>query len=134
MMAGVWGTLSLGLWATGEYGLPTANGADTTTVVTGLFYGGGVSQLMTQVIGSAATLAGTLAVAFALMYAVKATGTLRVSKEGELEGLDLHEHGASAYPEYALIAAQHAGSGSTEAVPAPTFAPSASTNMITPKE
>jgi len=35
----------------------------------------------------------------ALMYAVKATGTLRVSKEGELEGLDLHEHGGSAYPE-----------------------------------
>lgn len=27
---------------------------------------------------------------------------LRVSKEGELEGLDLHEHGAVAYPEYAL--------------------------------
>ncbi len=39
------------------------------------------------------------------MYAVKATGTLRVSREGELEGLDLHEHGVVAYPEYALIAA-----------------------------
>jgi Amt family ammonium transporter len=26
-------------------------------------------------------------------------GTLRVSKEGELEGLDIHEHGGSAYPE-----------------------------------
>jgi hypothetical protein len=35
----------------------------------------------------------------ALMYAVKATGTLRVSREGELEGLDLHEHGGGAYPE-----------------------------------
>ena len=34
-----------------------------------------------------------------LMYAVKATGTLRVSKEGEMEGLDLHEHGGVAYPE-----------------------------------
>ena len=32
------------------------------------------------------------------MYAVKATGTLRVSREGELEGLDLHEHGMVAYP------------------------------------
>jgi Amt family ammonium transporter len=37
-----------------------------------------------------------------LMYAVKATGTLRVSAEGELEGLDLHEHGSSAYPEYMI--------------------------------
>lgn len=33
------------------------------------------------------------------MYAVKATGTLRVSEEGELKGLDLHEHGGFAYPE-----------------------------------
>ena len=37
-----------------------------------------------------------------LMLAVNATGTLRVSKEGELYGLDLHEHGISAYPEYVL--------------------------------
>ena len=37
-----------------------------------------------------------------LMYAVKATGTLRVSREGELEGLDLHEHGMLAYPEYVI--------------------------------
>jgi Amt family ammonium transporter len=29
---------------------------------------------------------------------------LRISKEGELEGLDLHEHGASAYPEYVISA------------------------------
>jgi len=39
-----------------------------------------------------------------LMYAVKATGTLRVSRAGEIEGLDLHEHGVVAYPEYALTA------------------------------
>jgi hypothetical protein len=37
-----------------------------------------------------------------LMYAVKATGTLRVSREGEIEGLDLHEHGMLAYPEYVI--------------------------------
>ena len=34
-----------------------------------------------------------------LMYADKVTVGLRVSKEGELEGLDLHEHGGGAYPE-----------------------------------
>ena len=43
----------------------------------------------------------TLVVAFVLMYAVKATGTLRVSREGELEGLDIHEHGMFAYTEFA---------------------------------
>jgi Amt family ammonium transporter len=37
-----------------------------------------------------------------VMYAVNATGTLRVSAEGELYGLDLHEHGISAYPEYVI--------------------------------
>ena len=38
--AGIWGTLSLGLFATGQFGIPTADGADTSTVVKGLFYGG----------------------------------------------------------------------------------------------
>jgi Amt family ammonium transporter len=132
MMAGVWGTISLGLFATGEFGLPTPTGAATSTVVTGLFYGGGVSQLITQVIGSFSTLAGTLAIAFALMYVVKATGTLRVSKEGELEGLDLHEHGASAYPEYALVTPGAVPAGQREAVPAPTFAAGSTANMIAP--
>jgi Amt family ammonium transporter len=37
-----------------------------------------------------------------MMYALKYVGILRVSNAGELEGLDLHEHGATAYPEYAL--------------------------------
>jgi Amt family ammonium transporter len=102
MFAGIWGTLSLGLFATGQYGLPGPMGADTTTVVRGLFYGGGTAQLMAQAIGSASVTGVTLLVAFALMYAVKATGTLRVSKAGELEGLDLHEHGMLAYPEYVI--------------------------------
>jgi Amt family ammonium transporter len=37
-----------------------------------------------------------------VMYLVNLTGTLRVSEEGELFGLDLHEHGISAYPEYVI--------------------------------
>jgi len=39
----------------------------------------------------------TLAIGFALKYAVKLTRTLRVSEAGELEGLDIHEHGGPAY-------------------------------------
>ena len=99
---GIWGTLSLGLFATGAYGLPTPTGVDTSVVVKGLFYGGGTGQLMAQAIGSGAVVFATLAVSVVLMYAVKATGTLRVSREGELEGLDLHEHGMTAYPEYVI--------------------------------
>ena len=39
-----------------------------------------------------------------MMYAVNAMGVLRVGHEGETLGLDLHEHGISAYPEYVLTA------------------------------
>jgi ammonium transporter, Amt family len=102
LACGIWGTLSLGLFATGQFGLPTPTGADTSTLVRGLFYGGGVTQLAAQAIGSLATVGATVAAAVVLMYAVKATGTLRVSAVGELEGLDLHEHGMLAYPEYVI--------------------------------
>lgn len=100
LVCGIWGTLALGLFATGEYGVPGPMGADTTTVITGLFYGGGVSQLGIEALGVFVTALVTVIAAFIVMYAVKATGTLRVSEAGELEGLDIHEHGTSAYPEF----------------------------------
>lgn len=102
LVNGIWGTLALGFFATGEYGLPTPTGMDASVSVKGLLYGGGTTQLMSQAIGSGAVVIATLVVAAILMYAVKATGTLRVSKAGELEGLDLHEHGMLAYPEYVI--------------------------------
>ena len=105
MMCGIWGTLSLGRFASGRYGLPTPTGADTSpgSLVTGLFYGGGAKQLLAQAIGSGAITFATLAASLVLMYVVKLTGTLRISPAGEREGIDLHEHGASAYPEYAMM-------------------------------
>jgi Amt family ammonium transporter len=102
MMGGIWGTLSLGLFAAGKYGVATPIGQDVSTVATGLFYGGGIGVLKAQAIGSFTVTAATLLSGFALMYGVKATGTLRVSAEGELEGLDVHEHGTTAYPEYMI--------------------------------
>jgi len=102
---GIWGTLSLGLFATGQYGAPTPTGADTSAaaLVKGLFYGGGFDQLKAQLIGNGAIGAGALILGFLLMYAVKATGTLRVSKDGELQGIDIHEHGGSAYPDFPSV-------------------------------
>jgi Amt family ammonium transporter len=127
MAGGIWGTIALGLFASGAYGIPTPTGADTATVVTGLFYGGGVSQLLTQFEGSLAVTAATMVLALGLMYAVKATGTLRVSAEGELEGLDLHEHGAHAFPVFAHVtnggaATTVEGHAPAGAVPTPTIA------------
>jgi Amt family ammonium transporter len=107
MIAGIWGTLSLGLFAVGKYGVPTAIGTDTSAVVGGLFYGGGYHQLVAQLIGSAAITFASLGVSFVLMYLVNLTGTLRVSKVGEMEGLDLHEHGVHSYPEFVLSPPPH---------------------------
>ncbi|HEX3902441.1 MAG TPA: hypothetical protein VH853_06285, partial [Polyangia bacterium] len=75
------------------------------SVVTGLFYGGGVNQLIGQAIGSVAIGGATFVGSLLMMYFVKMTVGLRVSKEGELEGLDLHEHGGGAYPE--LVGSSH---------------------------
>jgi Amt family ammonium transporter len=104
MFAGIWGTLSLGLFAAGAYGFPTATGADISAPVIGLFYGGGLNQLKLQAIGSLSTVVTVLAVSLLMMFALKWFGVLRLSAAGEIEGMDLHEHGASAYPEYALAA------------------------------
>jgi Amt family ammonium transporter len=100
-MCGIWGTLSLGLFATGEYGASGPMGPDNSpaAVVTGLFYGGGANQLIAQAIGSGVVTIATFVIGMILMYGVKLTGTLRVSKEGEMEGIDVHEHGGTAYPE-----------------------------------
>jgi ammonium transporter, Amt family len=103
-MCGIWGTLSLGLFATGEFGVTGPFAADNSAPLKGLFYGGGFQVLIAQVIGSFIITASTFIVAMVLMKTVNAMGLLRVSKEGELEGLDLHEHGISAYPEYVISA------------------------------
>jgi Amt family ammonium transporter len=111
---GIFGTISLGLFATGQYGIPGTTGADTTTTVNGLFYGGGSKQLVAQLIGSAVVTVLVFAVSMVVMFAVKALGVLRVSEEVELGGIDIHEHGAPAYhPEFAYMGHSAIPSGSS---------------------
>ena len=101
---GIWGTLSLGLFACGRYGLTGPISPDNSAPLTGLFYGGGLTVLKAQAIGSFIITAATFAVSLVVMYAITAIKLLRVSKEGEIYGLDLHEHGITAYPEYVISA------------------------------
>jgi Amt family ammonium transporter len=99
-MCGIFGTLAVGLFATGQYGLPTPDGADVTTPIEGLFYGGGGEQLLAQALGSLSCVVVVFAVGMAVMYAIRAipgAWNLRVEKDGELEGLDIFEHGITAY-------------------------------------
>jgi Amt family ammonium transporter len=106
MMNGIWGTLSLGLFASGQFAAVGSDpiAPDLSNKLTGLFYGGGYRVLAAQVIGSAIVTGATLAVSFAVMAALDAKGLLRLSEEGEHDGLDIHEHGISAYPEYVISA------------------------------
>ena len=99
---GIWGTISLGLFACGRYGSTGPISPDNSAPLKGLFYGGGTQVLLAQIIGSACITAATFGVAMIVMLLVNATGTLRLPAEAELYGMDLHEHGISAYPEYVL--------------------------------
>ena len=85
-VVGVWGTLVIGLW-----------GVDGDTAI-GLFNGGGASQLGAQAIGALAYAAWSVGLSFIVLGILKATMGLRVSKEVEIEGLDISEHGSIAYP------------------------------------
>ena len=108
-VCGVWGTLSLGLFASGEY---SAAGSSPTGVpeivakspqaLTGLFYGGGTQVLKAQCIGSFIVCAATFVAAMVMFKALNAVKLLRVSEQGEIDGFDLDQHGASAYPEYVI--------------------------------
>lgn len=100
-IAGIWGTLSLGLFASGQYGATGPTGADNSAPVKGLFYGGGWDVFKAQLIGSATITIATFLVALVLMWIVSKLPypwKLRVEAEAETgPGLDLFEHGASAY-------------------------------------
>ena len=97
---GIWGTLAVGLFATGDFGLPGPDGADTSLSIQGLFYGGGAEQLKAQAIGSISCVVVVSIVALALMYGLRAipgSWNLRIDRDGELEGIDIVEHGLPAY-------------------------------------
>jgi Amt family ammonium transporter len=100
--AGIWGTLSLGLFASGQFGSTGPLGADNSAPVKGLFYGGGFDVLKAQAIGSFTITVATLLVSLVLMWLVMKLPypfKLRVEAEGETGpgGIDVWEHGAEAY-------------------------------------
>jgi len=115
-LCGIWGALSLGLFACGKYGATGPIAPDNSAPLTGLFYGGGLLVLKAQIIGSACITLATFGVAMVVMLAVNSIGMLRLPKEAELYGMDLHEHGISAYPEY-VISALGAPSGMSQELP-----------------
>ncbi len=100
LLNGVFGTLCVGLFATpdriGRAGNPAAK--------PGLFYGGGLDQLLTQLTGVLACAVYVGVVSAAAWMVLKATMGIRVSADEEREGLDLGEHGNEAYPYFVASA------------------------------
>jgi Amt family ammonium transporter len=69
----------------------------------GLLYGGGTSLFLTQLLGVVSVFAFCFGSGLILFKLIGATVGLRVSAQEEMEGLDLGEHGNSAYPDFQLV-------------------------------
>ncbi|WP_439152250.1 ammonium transporter [Winogradskyella sp.] len=80
LVCGIWGTLAVGIFG---------NLA-------------GVSQFVSQLIGVASYAGICLISSFLIIFIMKITVGIRVSEREELEGLDAHEHGMDAYPDFRL--------------------------------
>jgi Amt family ammonium transporter len=93
---GVWGLISVGLFADGTYGL----GSTDAPLVRGLFYGGGAGQLVAQLIGALVCAAWAFGLGLIVFKTMDKVFGIRVSPEEELKGLDIPEHGTPAYPNF----------------------------------
>jgi ammonium transporter, Amt family len=129
-IAGIWGTLSCGLFTAPRF----AEYAGIGNPDGGLVYSGSFAQLAYQALGVVVVFALVLGLCLATWYAISKTIGLRVSAEAETAGLDISEHGMYGYPEQfipdaelygatagAAIKLHHrspAPTGSTEAAPA----------------
>ncbi|WP_438989073.1 ammonium transporter [Polaribacter sp.] len=80
LICGIWGTLAVGIFG---------NLA-------------GVEQFLSQLIGVASYAVFCLITSFIIIFTLKKTIGIRVSEKEELEGLDVHEHGMDAYPDFRL--------------------------------
>ena len=99
MLNGIWGTIAVGLFATAS-----APGFAAAGIREGLFYGGGLGQLLKQLLGILTTCAWTVVTITLTFTLIRKTVGLRVSEEEEIIGLDVTEHGLpSAYSGFSIL-------------------------------
>jgi Amt family ammonium transporter len=110
LVNGVFGTLAVGLWANPDV-------APVTGPPAGLFAGGGFGPVITQLIGVLAAGIYTFVVSLVAFGIIRALMGLRVTPEEEMEGLDIGEHGMTAYPDF-VIASEAMGQGGIPGSPA----------------
>ena len=99
MLNGFWGTVAVGLFATSS-----APGFASAGIKEGLFYGGGVEQLIKQLGGIGVTALWTVVTITITFILIKKIVGLRVTEEEEIMGLDSKEHGLpSAYSGFSIM-------------------------------
>ncbi|CRZ34030.1 nitrogen regulatory protein P-II family /ammonium transporter [Herbinix hemicellulosilytica] len=96
LVCGVFGTICVGLFA--------QEGVTSLSTVSGLFYGGGFSLLKAELLGIIAVGVFVFVSSSVVWLLIKKTMGIRVSLEEEIQGLDIGEHGNSAYPDFAIVA------------------------------
>ncbi len=94
-VCGAWGTIAVGLF--GQQSIDVQYWSADTTIKDGLFFGGGFSQLGTQLLGVGVVFIYVFLAMLVIFYVIKKTIGLRVSDAEQMEGLDLGEHGNTAY-------------------------------------
>ena len=92
---GIFGTICVGLFA--------QEGVTSLSTTNGLLYGGGFRVLGVQLLGIVAIGAFTFVSSGLVWLVLKKTIGIRVSREEEIQGLDIGEHGNVAYPDFALV-------------------------------
>ena len=102
-VCGVWGVLSVGLFANGSYG--GAWNGSTVSGVKGLFWGDG-GQFLAQLLGVVVLCTVMFGVAYSFfkiqdrVSKAMGKGGIRSKEQDELDGLDLPEMGVLAYPDF----------------------------------
>jgi Amt family ammonium transporter len=132
--AGIWGTLSCGIFTSPRLADLNAIGDP------GLVYNGSFTQLLHQALGVATAFVFVFVISYATFWTIKKTVGLRVTEAEEEAGLDIAEHGMYGYPEQ-FIPAPEIGAGSTgpvadraRGVPVPaaaTVSPMTATDGVT---
>jgi Amt family ammonium transporter len=105
-VCGAFGCLAIGLFANGQYG-GGLNGVSSAPL--GLFYGGGINQLIAQTIGVLANIAWVFPTAFVSFWFVGKLVGNRVPVKDEINGLDIPEMGVLGYVNEDPIEVKNAG-------------------------
>ena len=128
LVCGVFGTICIGLFA--------EEGVTSLSTVNGLFFGGGASLLGKEIVGVLAVGAFVFASSSLVWFVLKKTMGIRVSAEEEIQGLDIGEHGNSAYPDFAIVAPILDENGANGAMTAAAYteAPKSAPGKVSPDE